>query len=414
MLLCLYGGGKDKAPSIIQKDEPLMRGISHQVSTALEETRLYVETLRMTLDLTRKVETIQTMHEIDRSILSTLEPEVVLDMAAMMVGKLIACDIATVCLVDTEREGLVYRAGFGAGDMEKGLFVPFADTVLGEVVISGRPRFVPDLKEAAATGSFDRGLIDRGVGSMLSVPLTVKSGVVGVLSLWSGRAAAYSPEDLSTLEKLSSQISIAFENSRLLTDFEELYVGVVRTLSEAIDAKSPWTRGHSERVTAIAVETGRAMELGENTMKSLEIAGLLHDIGKLGTYEAILDKPGKLTQEEIDMMKEHPGKGADILRPIGQMMDIVPVIRHHHEYYDGTGYPDGLMDVDIPPLARILAVADTVDAMSSDRPYRKGRSMEAIIEELKRCSGMQFDSKVVDAFTRTATAKGSSGGSAVG
>jgi putative nucleotidyltransferase with HDIG domain len=136
-------------------------------------------------------------------------------------------------------------------------------------------------------------------------------------------------------------------------------------------------------------------------LKDLELGGLLHDIGKLGTYETILDKPGKLTDEEFQLIKQHPAKGAEILSPIKQIRHIIPIVRHHHERYDGKGYPDGLKGEEIHIMGRIMCVADSVDAMGADRPYRKGRPMYEIIEELKKCSGTQFDPKVVEMFLKT-------------
>ena len=142
------------------------------------------------------------------------------------------------------------------------------------------------------------------------------------------------------------------------------------------------------------------MRFDEKGLKDMETAGLLHDIGKLGTYESILDKPGKLTGEELNIMRQHPGKGAEILEPIKQLKHIIPAIKYHHEFYDGKGYPEGLKGEAIPLSARIMAVADTVDAMGADRPYRKGRVMDVISAELKRCSGTQFDPNVVDVFLK--------------
>jgi putative nucleotidyltransferase with HDIG domain len=209
------------------------------------------------------------------------------------------------------------------------------------------------------------------------------------------------PENLSTLEKLASQISVALENSRLVTDLEELFMGTIRSLSSAIDTKSKWTAGHSERVTKYAMQIGREMGLRENELKNLELGGLLHDVGKIGTFETILDKQGKLTDDEIKLIRQHPAKGAEILSPIKQLKEIIPAVKYHQEFYDGSGYPEGLKGEAIPLFARIVGTADAIDAMSADRPYRKGKPMDAVVEELKRCSGIQFDPKVVECFLRT-------------
>ena len=138
--------------------------------------------------------------------------------------------------------------------------------------------------------------------------------------------------------------------------------------------------------------------MSDEVLDAMELGGILHDIGKIGTYDKILDKPAKLLSEEMEEVRQHPGKGASILKPIKQLEKIVPLIKHHHERIDGNGYPDGLKGEDIPLLARVLCVADAYDSMVSDRPYRKAPGKKYAISELKRCSGSQFDAKVVEAF----------------
>lgn len=237
--------------------------------------------------------------------------------------------------------------------------------------------------------------------SHIRVPLVVKDEAIGVLNLGSKRPSAFTPEDLSTIEKLAYQIGVALENARLLTNLEKLFIGTVKSLSSAIDAKSKWTAGHSERVTKYALQIGKEMGLRENELKNLELAGFLHDICKIGTYEAILDKQEKLTDDELMLIRQHVIKGAEILSPIKQLKEIIPAVKYHQEFYDGSGYPDGLRGEAIPLFARIIGTADAIDAMSADRPYRKGKTMDAVVEELKRCSGTHFDPTVVEAFLRT-------------
>jgi len=266
------------------------------------------------------------------------------------------------------------------------------------VIKTGRPQYVASLKQVRNILPFEKKLLDDGFLSHIKVPLTVKGEIIGVLIVGSKRPAGYSKEDLSNLERIAGQISVALENARLISNLEELFMGTVRTLSSAIDAKSQWTAGHSERVTNYAVLIGKEMGLSEKALKDLELGGLLHDVGKIGTYESILDKPGRLTDEELALMRQHPAKGAEIVSHIRQLKDITPAIKYHHEFYDGRGYPERLKGEDIPFMARILSVADTFDAMKADRPYRTGRTMEFIAGEFKKCSGTQFDPKVIDAF----------------
>jgi putative nucleotidyltransferase with HDIG domain len=210
--------------------------------------------------------------------------------------------------------------------------------------------------------------------------------------------AAFTAENLSTLEKFAVLIGVAMENTRLLSDSRELFIGTVKSLSYAIDAKSPWTAGHSERVTLYALPVGKTLELADKEQKDLELAGLLHDVGKIATQDTILNKPGPLSASEYEAVKMHPVKGAELLAPIGQLQHIIPAIRHHHERYDGTGYPDGLKGADIPLLSRIISIADAFDSMTVERPYRAALNDDEAITELLKYSGSQFDSELVKIF----------------
>ncbi len=383
---------------LTEKDRGLLQGIGYHVSIAVEKARHAKDAIDRAMELSHKIETIEVMHEIDKTILSTLDPGEIRFIAVNMIGRIVPCDRCTVRLVDRERRGFSYAAGFGSEEADEAELVPFNETSTMEVVDTLRPQYIYDLNKEENLLPFEDRLLKAGYLSHIRVPLIVKSEITGVLNLSSRRPAAFGPEDLSTLEKLSSQIVVALENSRLVTDLEKLLISTIKTLSETIDAKSHWTRGHSERVTAIALRLGVKMGFREDRLRDFEIGGLLHDIGKIGTYEDILNKPGKLTAEENKQLRKHPIKGAEILSNIRQFEHIIPIVRHHHEFYDGTGYPDGLKGEAIPLEARILTVADTVDAMASDRPYRKGLPMDVIFDELRRFSGKQFDPEVVRAF----------------
>lgn len=189
-------------------------------------------------------------------------------------------------------------------------------------------------------------------------------------------------------------------------DLKGMYHDLIIAFSIAIDAKSPWTKGHSERVTNYAVLIANEMGMKTQDIEALMTAGLLHDIGKIGTYDVILDKPTELNDEEFALVKRHPKTGEEILNPIKEFKRVLPTVKSHHEKFDGTGYPSGLKGDDIPLSARILCVADSVDSMTSDRPYRQAPGMEYAISELKRCSGTQFDPKVVEAFFKVMNKKG--------
>lgn len=211
--------------------------------------------------------------------------------------------------------------------------------------------------------------------------------------------------ELKVIEQKSRRGKQAFFNmledvSDSYKELQELFIKLISTMVSVIDAKSPWTKGHSERTTQYAVAIGRELKLDENALEALRLGGLLHDIGKIGTEDHILDKPGKLTPDEFELVKNHPSKGVLILKHINQLQEIIPIIKDHHERVNGDGYPDGLKGDEISILARILHVADSYDAMRADRPYRKALSKESAIAELKQCSGGEFDPKIVEAFLK--------------
>jgi len=181
-------------------------------------------------------------------------------------------------------------------------------------------------------------------------------------------------------------------------DLQELFTGLITAMVNALDAKSRWTKGHSVRVGRFAEEIAKELGLEENEIKNIRLAGLLHDIGKIGTYDYLLDKPEKLTGEEYEMVKRHPAQGEAILGNIKQLKDILPFIRHHHERIDGRGYPDGLKGDEIPFGARILHVADTFDAIMADRPYRSSPGLEHAVSEFTKNAGQQFDLRVSEVF----------------
>ncbi|MFQ5780644.1 MAG: HD-GYP domain-containing protein, partial [Nitrospiria bacterium] len=172
----------------------------------------------------------------------------------------------------------------------------------------------------------------------------------------------------------------------------------VKVLAQAIEAKDLNTSGHCDRMVEYALAVADRLGLSQEEKRHLGYGAALHDIGKIGIHESILNKPGKLTEEEYEAMKAHPGIGAEIIKDIEFLSDVVPLIYSHQERYDGTGYPEGLAGEEIPVGARIIAVLDTFDAMTSNRPYRKALPIEAVFSELRRCRGTQFDPNIVDAF----------------
>lgn len=208
----------------------------------------------------------------------------------------------------------------------------------------------------------------------------------------------------------ASSIKILKQNEALINksnDLEEAYSklnssykNTVLTLSKAIDARDRYTAGHSERVTYLSLKIGQALNLSSEQLNVLEIAALFHDVGKIGISDEVLNKPGKLTDEEFNQIKEHPSIGVDILKTIDFLDNALPMILHHHEKYNGNGYPSGISGEAIPFESRIICVADSYDAMTSDRPYRKGMAHAVAVDELIKYKGIQFDPEIVDIFLK--------------
>jgi len=191
---------------------------------------------------------------------------------------------------------------------------------------------------------------------------------------------------------------LARRSFELYTKMRKVYLDTIRALAAAIDAKDPYTKGHSERVSEMSLALAQELNLSDRDIENIEYAALLHDIGKIGIADNILGKNSSLTNEEFDKIKEHPIMGAKIIEPVDFLKNSYEAIYHHHEKYNGTGYPDGLKEKDIPLSARIIAVADAYDAMGSDRPYRKKLSKDEILNELKDQAGKQFDPEIVKAL----------------
>ncbi|HEU4721405.1 MAG TPA: HD domain-containing phosphohydrolase [Gemmatimonadaceae bacterium] len=219
------------------------------------------------------------------------------------------------------------------------------------------------------------------------------------------------------LEEVRARVAQALEKRRLVLEnrgyqerlqekvaiqarrLEELFLASVQSLAEALEVKDPYTRGHSVRVSHYSVVIAREMGLGGELLRRIELGGHVHDIGKIGVREDVLNKPGKLTNDEYQHIMTHPMVGWRILAPLlGDTPEALNIVRSHHERFDGRGIPDGIAGTDIPLEARIAAAADSFDAMTSDRPYRPGLSMEEALAEIVRCSGTQFDPRVVEAF----------------
>ncbi len=236
--------------------------------------------------------------------------------------------------------------------------------------------------------------------SLVAVPLKMKSRLLGWIAVLSfTKTKRFDEGQRKVLAIVGSRAAAAIENARLYEDLQATFQQTIEGLAQAIDKMDRYTAGHSSRVAMYAVYLALRLGLDEHEQEIVRQSALMHDIGKIGCVMN-LNKPGKLTQDEYEIFKKHPGFGRDILDPIKFLHPLVPGVHLHHERWDGRGYPLGLKGNDVPLMARIIAVADTYDAMTSDRAYRKALPHEVAVNEIERCSGSQFDPEVAQTFNK--------------
>lgn len=246
--------------------------------------------------------------------------------------------------------------------------------------------------------SHSRSIVEAAVRSAMCVPLISRGQVLGICYMDSPRKNRFDKPDLALASAIALKAGAAVHNARLYEDLRQLFYNTVETLVRTIQAKDQYTSGHSTRVSRYALLIADKLGLTTKEKHQLYLASMLHDIGKIGVPDELLNHPGRLSREEMERVRSHVVLGASMLEKLGEMHPIVPLIRHHHEAWDGSGYPDGMKGEEIPLISRIVAVADMYDAMTSDRPYRTRRSHQVAVDEIKRVSGVKIDPNVASAF----------------
>ncbi len=272
-------------------------------------------------------------------------------------------------------------------------------TVVQDVLDNGVSSLSQD---ATADARYRTGqsIIQQQIRSVMCAPVATDDSILGVLYADSRSVTgAFSEADLELLALIGNQAGVAIHRAQLIAQLERFFFETIRAIVATIDAKDGYTHRHSERVAAFAMRVAAELGMGEEQIEAVKLSALLHDVGKIGVPESILNKPGKLTAEEFDEVKKHPVHGVNILRHIKspRFEAILPGVRHHHEKWDGSGYPDRLGGEDIPLLGRLLAVADVLDALSSDRSYRKGMGFDKTVEIIQQDAGKHFDPRIAEA-----------------
>ena len=360
------------------------------VEEALEKHRLAKENMRLRL--------LMPLFELNRNLVYEVDLESLFQTIVRVTLRETRSDVVALMLVDGETGKLKCKAwAVSSPNILRDDIELFESHVAGRVMGSGEP--VVLVEEAAIDGP-TKGIMQAGsVSSAVSMPLLNKKSVIGVLNLSKLRGKpSFHQSDLELISVLCGQAAIAIENVRFFEALQKAHFDSVKALTQAIEAKDRYTAGHCDRLVEYAVAIGKRLGLPEQERRYLKFAATLHDIGKIAINEVILSKTGRLTDEEYREMMTHPERGAAIIRDVEFLKPVVPMIYHHQERWDGRGYPKGLRGDNIPLGARIVAVLDTFDAMTSNRPYRKALPVESAVKELRRFAGTQFDPAVVEAF----------------
>ncbi len=356
----------------------------------------------MASHLGRQFKTLTAMVDIDRAILSVLETKKIVEVVNTHMRQVFPCNSVGISLVDPNNKNSV-QTYIHRGNPHQEEYTESVEIDNEEIqALHNNPK---NLFISVENGipEYLAPLAGKNIQSFFVLPLFIKNSLSGIITLGYSHSPDLSEEDISQARQLADQVAVALSNMRLIEELNQFNLGTLTAFARAIDAKSSWTAGHSERVTTIALKIGKVLGLSPEDLDNLHRGGLLHDIGKIGIAYDVLDKPGGLNPEEKKDMQKHVILGARILEPIPAYSEILPIVRQHHENFDGTGYTEGLAGNDICLYARILALADRFEAMTSDRPYRKALSQKKALEFIKKQAGKEFDPKVVKAFLEVVT-----------
>ncbi len=374
--------------------------ITLMVERALEKDRLQRENIQL--------KEAQRIFQISEAMSSTLSLDKVLQIIVQSAKRETDASVASLVLWD-HREGRWYSEICDTDilNITPGELDDFLDLDgLQKAHMEARPILHPpvDLQEFMKMPFREA----RELHSFVSVPLAIQGKVTGMLNVFSfSEGSTFQEGQRKSLYVLASRAANALENARLHEELKTMFLQTIEGFAFAIDAKDPYTHGHSRRVTGYSEWIAREMGLEEKEVEKILHAATLHDIGKIGLRLDALNKPSPLTAEETETFRTHPKKGCKILAPIRFFEDLIPIIYHHHEHWDGGGYPEARSGSHIPLGARIIAVADAYDAMTSDRSYRKALKEGEATRELRENAGTQFDPSVVDVFTRVMEARSS-------
>lgn len=391
-------------PFEVEKLFTLVRRAVKEKKLAQKNKELMLGLEEASRELDRRLHQLFRLDEVSRTISSAFELDDFLRSLVNATTEAVKARVGSLMLFDDSSQYLTIKVARGLDKdimdrvrIKKGEGIPGLAVEKKKIISSDEI-----YKDNIALGRTDRELYQSP--HFVSIPISGHNRIWGVLNISApDENFAFSDVDLRLLTILASQASVALENSQLNGKLQNSYLHTLQVLASAIEAKSKYTRGHSERVSRYASRFARYLKLSEDEIKKLQFACGVHDIGKINIADSILNKPTKLDTHEWQLMREHPNKGVEILIPLGILKEIVPLVKHHHEYFNGKGYPDGLEGEGIPFEARVISLVDAYDAMTSSRPYRERMSEESTLKEIEGHLGEQFDPRVGELFLQTQT-----------
>ncbi len=352
-----------------------------------------------TTDIDNLILTLASIHEFGIKATEILTKQELSQTVVNAACSIIHSELSSLMLLDKNDELSIVAAKGLPKKIKEETRIKIGDGIAGKVAASGEHVFVENIDTDVRFLRTDN--VEKYISkSFMSVPLKVKNKVIGVLNINSSQEKKhFDDRDLKLLTILADQAAMRLDNIEMFNNLQSFYLEIVQALVGAIDAKDAYTYNHSDRAKKYAGKIASKINLPNAIVSSIEYAALMHDIGKIGIPDGILLKKERLTKEEMNFIRQHPSIGYKILSPVKFLASVAPIVLYHHEWFNGSGYPEGLSKEEIPLGARIVAVIDAYDAMTSDRPYRKALPVDVALEQLKIGAGKQFDPKIVDIFT---------------